>query len=63
MIAEKKNVKTMRSMPHRLNSAMRALIPFKLNTTLKKGKIMIIENERILGQTVNDDISASCRVV
>ncbi len=33
----------MRSMPRRLNSEMRALIPFKLNTTWKKGKIMMKE--------------------
>jgi hypothetical protein len=33
MISEMRDVKIMRSMPRKRNSAMRALIPFKLNTT------------------------------
>jgi hypothetical protein len=46
MISEMRDVKTMRSMPRRLNSEMRALIPFKLNTTKTERQDHDIGNER-----------------
>jgi hypothetical protein len=44
--SEIRGLKTMRSMPRKLNSEIRALIPFKLNTTYTKKQDQDLGNDK-----------------